>query len=1080
MKNLMRSLSILIMITSLTLQVSGQHRNLESEVLVYIQPGYFELPEGPTNQLKIENIKTVSDEISKIIREKNVVLFSKAFPEFKSSDTISFNSEGNEIKLADVSRIFIFTINEKSNTKDLIEELSNTEGILFAESHSNWQTYDTRYPEQWWLNNTGLYGGTVDADIDAPEAWQITQGSQGVKVGIIDTGVETTHSDLSGKSSGDLPENYYSYGHGTHVAGIVGAKNDGGEVKGVSPNTSIVSKKVFSGVNIYGGAAWAGDEVAYNQIMSAINEGCTILNHSYGGPNSSTTLKLAFANAYKYNRINSVSMGNNNSNSPSYPAAYGQGIVAVGSTDNLDLRSQDNTPGYEWGSNYGNHIDVTAPGGKYAFINDRNILSTWPGNSYLKISGTSMAAPVVAGIASLLKAYNSNLYNDDIEQILKISADDVNFSTYPGWDQYLGTGRVNAYNALRKLQAPYQLSQLSASSGSDYSTSSLYQMAVFGATGLADGMYLVKRHEVRKNVTFPYQYNHYAWGRGVGSNGWSAANPNFGMGFSSVVDGSLSSNQATLSTYVYEVWSISGSWIGWFPTTPQNVSFNYTVLGKPLVAPVIANITQNPVPIYKGTYGYVYCNLAQGNGNLTYNWFSYDQPSYISIVPEGYRCKIIYHATETTTPIEAPGWSFGCTVTNEDVSGWSDSEPFQPSLNPLLYGCPTLAFDNRGTLTSENPLLITSMSNPGKDVTDYYLINTPLTTNNNKINVTIHEPQTEHTWFDNVSLFETRANPDETIVVNDEGQVINYKGVLPARILLNGETDITQNLLELDSLSVELNPGDKLTISRSAVEGDGDVVLGGEEPPPAQKRISAMLMNITRETKLEGKEEIIKESIPIANFFFRPNKSIISKKLRNLPTGIIEITVNKKLTLDYFVFVTDLRTSKTKTLPLLSAVHNINGDIKSKLTGIDQNYAELYPTERIDLSFGAANTTENVKYFLKTVGRYETDTTFFAKQNNLAKINEQPIVPTENKLYDNYPNPFNPSTTIKYSLKNDDRVTLKIFNTLGEEIRTLVDELKPAGNYEAAFNASNLPSGVYIYRMQSGSFVSSKKMILIK
>jgi len=65
-------------------------------------------------------------------------------------------------------------------------------------------------------------------------------------------------------------------------------------------------------------------------------------------------------------------------------------------------------------------------------------------------------------------------------------------------------------------------------------------------------------------------------------------------------------------------------------------------------------------------------------------------------------------------------------------------------------------------------------------------------------------------------------------------------------------------------------------------------------------------------------------------------------------------------------------------------------------------------------------------------------------------------------------------------LKNDRRVTIKIFNTLGEELRTLVDEIKSAGNYEVEFRANDLPSGVYIYRMQSGEFVSSKKMILIK
>ncbi len=84
------------------------------------------------------------------------------------------------------------------------------------------------------------------------------------------------------------------------------------------------------------------------------------------------------------------------------------------------------------------------------------------------------------------------------------------------------------------------------------------------------------------------------------------------------------------------------------------------------------------------------------------------------------------------------------------------------------------------------------------------------------------------------------------------------------------------------------------------------------------------------------------------------------------------------------------------------------------------------------------------------------------------------------ELLANYPNPFNPSTKISYSLKTEGRVSLKIYNTLGEEVIKLVDEIKPAGIYEAEFNASELPSGIYIYRMQSGEYVSSKKMLLIK
>ena len=83
-------------------------------------------------------------------------------------------------------------------------------------------------------------------------------------------------------------------------------------------------------------------------------------------------------------------------------------------------------------------------------------------------------------------------------------------------------------------------------------------------------------------------------------------------------------------------------------------------------------------------------------------------------------------------------------------------------------------------------------------------------------------------------------------------------------------------------------------------------------------------------------------------------------------------------------------------------------------------------------------------------------------------------------LNQNYPNPFNPTTKISYSIKEEGLVTLKVYDILGKEIATLVNENKPAGFYEAEFNASQLPSGMYIYKIQSGSFSDVKKMLLTK
>ena len=89
-------------------------------------------------------------------------------------------------------------------------------------------------------------------------------------------------------------------------------------------------------------------------------------------------------------------------------------------------------------------------------------------------------------------------------------------------------------------------------------------------------------------------------------------------------------------------------------------------------------------------------------------------------------------------------------------------------------------------------------------------------------------------------------------------------------------------------------------------------------------------------------------------------------------------------------------------------------------------------------------------------------------------------LPTNFYLSQNFPNPFNPSTTIGYQLAQGSKVTLKVYNVLGKEILTLIDEYKPRGRYEKEFSAVKLPSGVYFYQLSAGSFVETKKMLLIK
>ena len=99
---------------------------------------------------------------------------------------------------------------------------------------------------------------------------------------------------------------------------------------------------------------------------------------------------------------------------------------------------------------------------------------------------------------------------------------------------------------------------------------------------------------------------------------------------------------------------------------------------------------------------------------------------------------------------------------------------------------------------------------------------------------------------------------------------------------------------------------------------------------------------------------------------------------------------------------------------------------------------------------------------------------------SIRQSEEEILSVTDYELLQNYPNPFNPTTTIKYSIPIAGLVTLTVYNILGEQVKTLINQVMPAGNHSVQFNASSLASGIYLYRIQFGSFVQTKKMILLK
>ncbi|MBK9099654.1 MAG: T9SS type A sorting domain-containing protein [bacterium] len=149
---------------------------------------------------------------------------------------------------------------------------------------------------------------------------------------------------------------------------------------------------------------------------------------------------------------------------------------------------------------------------------------------------------------------------------------------------------------------------------------------------------------------------------------------------------------------------------------------------------------------------------------------------------------------------------------------------------------------------------------------------------------------------------------------------------------------------------------------------------------------------------------------------------------------------------------------------------NISGIVHNGWSGTSLDFNYIYYYDEIP---GAAILGEN-SFGTNCTWKYNVLTP------GIINVDDEDISAVDFNLMQNYPNPFNPSTVISYQLSVSGDVTLKVFDILGNEVATLVNELKPAGNYEVEFDASSLTSGVYFYKLQAGTFVDTKKMVLLK
>lgn len=320
---------------------------------------------------------------------------------------------------------FLARTPKNTNLTKLFASLGKDPDVQYVQPNFVYRPFktfnDAQYSRQWALKK-----------INAEKGWDITTGKRDIIVAVLDTGVDNKHPELQGRlvagtnTVNPLRSTRDDYGHGTHVAGIVAAAaNNGVGIAGLA-NVRIMPVKVFDEYN--GGS----DTSVSDGIIWAADHGARVMNMSFGSFYRSPLLNDAIEYARGKGVVMVAAAGNWASEYISYPAAI-KDVIAVAATNNKDELSKF--------SSYGPEIDVSAPG--------EDIYSTYwdhfKGSSYREESGTSMASPMVAGLAALLLSKNPKLPPDEVREIIEASATDLG---EPGWDPKFGHGRIDVYKAL--------------------------------------------------------------------------------------------------------------------------------------------------------------------------------------------------------------------------------------------------------------------------------------------------------------------------------------------------------------------------------------------------------------------------------------------------------------------------------------------------------------------------------------------------------------------------------------------------------------------------------------------------------
>ena len=352
---------------------------------------------------------------------------------FKDVNVISFERPSYFSGKRELQKIYRVTFSDFDKIDFILNELSKLEILEYAEKEPIYKS--TFIPDDTYHNGTNKWYHTL---VNSESAWDISMGSQSIKIAVIDNGAPSNHLDLNVFKQRDVsdndddatpPQTYNqssSWSHGTHCAGLATAEiNNATGIASLGGNTELIIVKATgdnqnpsSIYNSYAGVQWACEN------------GANVISMSYGSENSSNALQ-ELINAYP-EIVFLAAAGNDGSSTQNYPAAY-QNVIGVGSVDSNDQRSSfsNYNIGFPW-------VDIAAPGG-YSYGGLLSTVYTQNLNGYARFGGTSMATPFAAGLVGLMLSVNPSLSPSQIQGCLINSGVEINQNIGP---------RIDAYQAL--------------------------------------------------------------------------------------------------------------------------------------------------------------------------------------------------------------------------------------------------------------------------------------------------------------------------------------------------------------------------------------------------------------------------------------------------------------------------------------------------------------------------------------------------------------------------------------------------------------------------------------------------------